>query len=294
MKKLLLILVIALLPTLALAGFIYDNTSDTIDSTTGDVTLGADDTTGGDALARSTVTGNFNIHIAALGTMTNGSTETIALFDDTPGGECAEVGGQTVTSDGTVFRVGTNSLKVVMEATPAVNEGVDCTITSDNFESNESIGFWFYTDTALTVAGDLFVELDDTDETDVTFDLPTVATINQWTWIELDISTCATCDTVDGVKIFVDTAGASTLAGATFYLDFMHKWDAADEESLGVDTVQDGVMAIIAIPTAAATDNNITTLAENTDYFVHYQSTDAIVTMTDQSANTGIAFVAHE
>lgn len=260
-----------------------------------DVTM-SDDSGGGDAGARNTLTAKFNIAVKSLGTMTNGSTETIALFDDTPAGECAEVGGQTVTNDAVVYRVGSNSLKLVFEATPPVaGEGVDCTISADNFGANESIGFWFRTDTALTVSGDLYVELDDDGGTDVQFDLPTVATINQWTWIELDISTCATCDIVNGVKIFVDATGAGTLSGAIVWFDFMHKWDADDEEALGVDLVQDGVLGVITAPAAAGSANTTSDLVENTGFFVNYQSTnDVLVTLTDQSANYGIAFLAHK
>ncbi|KKM81204.1 hypothetical protein LCGC14_1332180 [marine sediment metagenome] len=259
---------------------------------TGDLTI-SDPTNGGDAGARNTLTANFNIGVAAFGTMTNGSTETIALFDDTPAGECVEVGGQTAANDAAVYRVGTNSLKVTLEATPAADEGVDCTISADDFGSNESIGFWFRTDTALTASGDLFLELDDDGGTDVEFDFPTVATINQWTWIELDISTCATCDIVNGVKILVDATGATTLAGANFWLDFMYKWDADDEEALGVDIVQDGVLGVITVVDAAGTNNTTTARVENTDFFINYQvGNDAWVTLTDLSTFTGFGLFA--
>ncbi len=256
-------------------------------------TVVSDPTGGGDAGARNTLTANFNIAMFAFGTMTNGSTETIALFDDTPAGECLQVGGQTAANDAVVFRVGTNSLKLTMEATPAVDEGVDCTISADDFGANESIGFWFRTDTALTVSGDLYVELDDDGGTDVQFDLPTVLTINQWTWIELDISTCATCDVVNGVKIFVDATGATTLAGANIWFDFMYKWDADDEEAIAADLVQDGVLGVITIVDAFGTNNTTTGKVENTDFFINYQSgNDSWVTLTDLSTFTGFVIMA--
>jgi hypothetical protein len=261
---------------------------------TGDQVISAP-VAGGNDGARNTLTANFNIAAVAFGTMTNGSTETIALIDDDPAGECVEVGGQTVADDAVVRRVNTNSLKLTMEATPAADEGVDCTISADDFGSNESIGFWFRTDTALTASGDLFVELDDDGGTDVEFDLPTVATINQWTWIELDISTCATCDVVDGVKFLVDATGATTLAGANMWIDFAYKWDADDEEVLGVDIVQDGTLGVI---TSIAADggtqvHDTTSKVENTDFFINYQSgNDVWVTLADLSTFTGFGLFA--
>lgn len=261
---------------------------------TGDVVVSAP-TSGGDAGERNTLTANINMATFAFGTMTNGSTETIALFDDTPAGECAQVGGQTVTDDSSVVRVGTNSLKLAFEATPSTDEGVDCTISNDNFESNESIGFWFRTDTALTATGDLYLELDDDGGTDVQFDFPTVSTINQWTWIELDISTCATCDIVNGVKIFVDTTGATTLAGANVWFDFMYKWDADDEEAIGVDLIQDGVIGVVTWIAAdgGSQVHDTTGKVENTDFFINYQSgNDSWVTLADLSTFTGFVLMA--
>lgn len=262
---------------------------------TGDTVI-SDPTNGGDAGERNTLTANFNITIKSTGSMTNGSTEGIPLFSDTPATECAEVGGQTATNDNTVVRVGTNSLKLEFESTPPVaDEGVDCTFAggADDFGSNESIGFWFRTDTAMTASGDIYAELDDDGGTDVQFDLPAVNTINTWSWIELDISTCATCDVVDAIKFFVDTDGATRLSGATVWFDFAWKWDADDEEALGVDIVQDGVLGLVVAATAAGTGNTVSDLVENTGFFVNYQSgNDVLVTMTDQSANYGIAFVA--
>ena len=259
-----------------------------------DVTV-AGPTDGGDAGARNTMTALFNIAVKSLGTMTNGSTETIALTDDTPAGECAGIN-QTAANDAVVYRVGSNSLKVTFAATPSAADGVDCTLSgADDFGSNESIGFWFMTDTALS-SGDVYAELDDDGGTDVTFDLPAVATTDQWTWIELDISTCATCDVVDAIKFMVDAGGATTLAaGGNIWFDFVHKWDADDEEALGVNLVQDGVLGVVGITTAQDQANTPADLAENTDFFVHYESgNDFLVTLTDQSAVSGIAFVAKQ
>ena len=270
---------------------VLDNSAKNAWTHDADITV-SDESTGGDAGARNTIGGLFNIAIKSLGSMTNGSAETIALTDDTPAGECAGVN-QTTADDAAIYRVGSNSLKVTFASSPSADDGADCTITADDFGSNESIGFWFRTDTALS-AGDVYVELDDDGGTDVEFDLPAVATINQWTWIELDITTCATCDIVDGVKFLIDAGGATTLAaGGNIWIDFAYKWDADDEETLGVDIVQDGVLGVITAPTAAGSANTTSDLAENTGFFVNYQSgNDVLVTVTDQSANYGIAFLA--
>jgi len=263
---------------------------------TGDLTVSSD-STGGNAGARSQIIGLPKLTLAALGTMTNGTTETVAWMDTTPTGEWAEVDAGTnltATKDTTYYRVGAESLKLTV-STVAENDGVDATAPAqDDWSGNESFGFWIYSDEALT-AGDLDLTVDDSDGTDQVYNLPEVAA-NTWTWVEIDISGCnANCDTVDGVYILFTAQGAGALTDPDIYIDGVYKWDADDEETLGVNLVQDGVLSVLKVATAAGSANTPSSLAEHTDYFTHYQSgNDAVVTITDQSAGSGVAMVAYQ
>jgi len=228
-------------------------------------------------------------------TGTNGTTETAAYIDTTPTGEWAEVdagGNITVTADTTIYRHTTNSLKI--EFTSVVTpDGVDGTIAEDDMSGNESLGFWIYSTEALT-SGDFAVTLDDTDGTDQSYDVPAVGA-EVWTWVELDISGCdANCNTVDGVQFLATEQGAGNLTAVDIYLDGMMKWDADDEETLGLAIVQDGVINVLTIPTAAATDNTWGVAVENVDFFINYaDGADGLVWITDQSAVQALAFVAY-
>lgn len=239
------------------------------------------------------------IDMRALGTMTNGSTETTLYIDTDPAGEWAEIDSGsivTITEDATYYRDSTNSVKVAFTSGASENvDGVDGTIVQDDLSGNESIGFWIYSDTALT-SGDLDVTLDDTDGTDQAYTIGTVV-VDTWTWIELDISGCdANCDTTDGIKILLTAQGETNLSGSAFniYIDAMYKWDSADEETLGRDVVTDGVMAVNTLIDADNNVHRMVRLTEWTDYFIHYQSTDAIVIISDQSTKSGIALIAYE
>jgi hypothetical protein len=262
----------------------------------GDLTV-SEDSTGGNAGARSQVIGMPAIQLVALGTMTNGSTESANYLDDNPTGEWTEVDAGTnlvVTADSSVYRVGSTSLQI--EFTDVVeNDGVTGTAgDQDNLSSNESIGFWIYSDVAIT-AGDFNLVVDDSDGTDQTYDIGAVsATV--WTWKEIDISGCdANCDTMDNINILATSQGGTNLTAANVYLDGMWKWDADDEEALGVNLVQDGVLSVVTIVTAQDQANTPSVPAEQTDYVVNYQSgNDVIVTTTDQSANSGVALVAYQ
>jgi hypothetical protein len=76
----------------------------------------------------------------------------------------------------------------------------------------------------------------------------------------------------------------------------MWKWDADDEEDLGDNIVDHGVLAAWTITTAEGQPNTPTALTEDTDFFVHYAATgnDMIVTVTDQSAESGMVMISKE
>jgi len=268
----------------------------------GDVTVSSDPT-GGNAGARSQVIGLPRIKYVGLSTMVNGTTETTAYIDETPTGEWAEVDAGTnvaVTADTTYYRDVTNSLKVAFGATAVAGDGVDGTITVDDLSANESVGFWAYTDATTAVAsGDFALTLDDTDGTDQTYVLPAL-TSGVWTWVELNIAACdANCNTTDGVKVLLTTQGAlkygvSTGEAVNLYLDAMYKWDADNEEALGVSIVQDGVLGILTLVDANTGTHGQASLTEYTDFFTHYETgADFIVTVSDQSTKSGTALIAY-
>jgi len=154
---------------------------------------------------------------------------------------------------------------------------------------------WVYSTVALT-AGDLVLEISDSGPvvTDVNF--PAVATANQWTWCEIDISGVADAskNVVESVAIDLSTAGAA-LGAFTAYFDGMAKWDAANEEALGLDVYEDGVFAVYAQATAAGSANTVSVLAEQTDYIIHYEAgNDFFIAVSNQSAASIFGLAALE
>ena len=119
----------------------------------------------GNAGAKHEFQGLAKIKLVSLGTMTNGTTETVKYIDSTPTGEWAEVDAGTailITKDTTYYREGAESLKIAFTADAAAADGADGTIAGDDFSSNESIGFWIYSTVGLAAA-DFYIELDDND-----------------------------------------------------------------------------------------------------------------------------------
>lgn len=261
-----------------------------------DVTV-AEEVTGGNAAAKIELIGLPAVKYVALAAGTNGTTETTAYMDDSPAGEWAPVDADvTESADTTYYRVGSTSYKMAIATTADADDGAIIDITNDNLESNESIGFWIYSDLGLA-AGDLTLLIDDT-SADTDFDLPEIVPY-KWQWVEIDVTSLAagTGDVVDKVGITLSAAGAAKAAQQAFnvYLDGMFKWDSTDEETLGVALVQDGVLGILAVATAAGSANTHSLLAEQTDYGVNYQTgNDVIFWITDQSANSNTAMVAYQ
>lgn len=258
-----------------------------------DVTLPAD-ATGGNAGAKNELSGLPRLKLVALGTMTNGSTETTSYEDDTPDGEFAPIDADvTEALDSTIYRIGSASYKALFAATAAANDGFKRTITSDDLQNNESVGMWLYP--SVTIAsGDLQILLtDDGGARNVNIG---ALTANKWNWVEVDISSLdgTTGNAITEFGITLTAQGATNLAAFNLYMDGAWKWDASDEEALGANILADGVLAVMTTATAAGTVNTQAVPAENTDYFIHYETgNDFIVTVTDQSANSGVAVVAY-
>ncbi len=260
----------------------------------GDLTVEAEET-GGNAGAKNEVIGLPRVALVALGAGTNGTTESTAYIDTTPTGEWAEIDHGTnvaITADTSIYRCTTNSVKIAYTDV-YTGDGVDGTIVQDDLSSNESIGFYIYSSVPLA-SGYITMTLDDTNGTDQAYSVPAVAA-DVWTWVEIDISGCnANCDTVDGIKFTASGPAANALGAANVYLDCMYKWDATDEEALGQDILQDGVLGIMSVLTGQDQANTQTVLVEWTDYFANYQTgADVVVWITDQSARSNTAFIAY-
>lgn len=266
-------------------------------SHTGDYTIN-DDATGGDAGASNIYRGLIGIQLIALNTMTNGSTETTSYMDDTPNGEYAPTANVTeIAGDGdgvtTHYRIGAHSYGATWAATAVATNGVACAIANDNLEANESIGLWLMPTVAAGAGALQIYVLDDTGPTQRLFDLPAL-TADVWQWVEVDISALAAGTGDVCTEFGVVLAAASPLIGTEFtlYIDDPWKWDAANEEALGAAIVADGVVSVLAIATAAASDNTHVNLVAGTDYFIHYETgNDFLVMITNQSAASGMALI---
>jgi hypothetical protein len=226
----------------------------------------------------------------ALGTGTNGATETVRYVDDTPAGEWSAVDGDVTVSTDTNYifgRESSGSLKLAFAATATSGDGALATIATDNLESNEYISFPIYSTEALS-SGDVQLVLTD-DGGDRTFDFA-VSSKDTWTWIDVDISslTGGTGDVVSKVKLLLTSQGAANLGAFTLYVGPMFKWDTTDEEALGADVYMDSVHVFGG---ASAGWTNPTVLTELTDYFVRYNAggTDSLVWISDQFSRTNIA-----
>jgi hypothetical protein len=93
----------------------------------------------------------------------------------------------------------------------------------------------------------------------------------------------------------MSTTGASAHGAFDFYVDAMYKWDSADEEALGKNLVQDGVLSVLALVTANTGDHTQIALVENTNFFVAYRTgNDSIVWITDQSTYSATALIAYQ
>lgn len=268
----------------------------------GDVTI-APDVTGGNLGASSTLKAVVNTALIPTAALTNGaaSVKTKALMDDTPAAEFSAVtvtAAPTDTQDATIARIGTNSLKLAWPSTSVAGDGIAFTaFSAENWEAQESVGFWLYVSEAIA-AGDLtFVTVDSTG--DVAFNIPAVATANKWTWVEVDISSLAagTGDAVTNYKILLSTAGATAHAAFSSYIDGAWKWDATEETALGVDLIDQpgAVRSVLTVLTAETGANTFAALVEGTDYFVHSESgNDFLVTITDQSTKSAIVLAHHK
>jgi len=277
--------------------------SDSLTLNGGDVTLSTD-ATHGNARAKNEFYGLPRIKNVGIGTMANGTTNTIITDigdSETPATDWTAIDVDTVMSnDSTYYRQGTASLKMAIAATADATDGCTNALASGNqdWSDDESVGMWFYADRTLEAA-DLQLVISDSAPKDSTADFPAYTTANVWQWIEINIGGIANGDkdAITDLSIELSAAGAAKAALGAFnvYMDFIVKWDGAEEEALNLAIPYDGVLSLTVID-ATNTSATCANIVEYTDYFVHYQSgNDAIVIISDQSNadKVGLALVAY-
>jgi len=254
-----------------------------------DLTLTAE-ASGGNAGAKHEFIGLPRIKLIGGGQGTNPGSQTIALVDDTPDGEFAPVDADVAeAADATYYKHGSKSYKATFAATAAAGDGfIDAGLGGNaSWEDMESVGLLVYS-TAAWAAGDLTLVLTD-DGGARTFNIPSLAAANVWTWLEVDITTldAGTGDSIGDVAVLLSAAGEAALDEFLVYLDIAYAWDAADEEALGVAIQQDGILGVVNTESGAS-------LVELADYIVHYESgSDFIVYITDQSAADVVVLAAY-
>ena len=262
-----------------------------------DVTL-AVDSTGGNAGVVNEFVGVPKIRLRALGILNNADQLKGPYTDDTPAGEwTAHDADCVVSTDTSYYKVGSASLKLAFTDTAADGDGATNALGGgdEDWSADESVGFWIYSDTALS-DGDMCLAVTDNATDDETTTIGAVSA-NVWTWVELEIGSIADADknVVTDIKLEITAQGEAALGAFNVYFDTGYKWDGAQEIALGVDVLTDGVMSVVTITDAQDQTNTTTNIAEYTDYFVHYETgNDFILLITDQSAESGTALVALE
>jgi cytoskeletal protein CcmA (bactofilin family) len=260
--------------------------------TGGDVTLNAA-TGNGNGAVQNEYIGLPRIKLVGGAQGTNPGSQTIDLIDDSPTGEFEPVDSDVTEAEGSVagvFKVDSSSYEATFADTAAEDDGfIDADLGSDAaWDDMESVGMWLYITSASTdtlQGGDLQLVLTD-DGGDRKFDIPAVSTPETWTWVEVNIAT-GDLSSISDVAITLTANGETNMGAFTLYLDEMWVWDAVDEEALSTAILDGGVLSVVDTEGGA-------TLAEWTDYIVHYESgNDFIVYVTDQSAADVVALLAY-
>lgn len=263
----------------------------------------APDTTGGDRGVRSEIQALPRIKMVSLGTGTDGGTESVTLSSDAQDSSWVALSSLvTVSASSTHFRVGSTALKLAFtgdgdpnDPNDVLTSGAQLNITNDDWSSNESVGFWIYSEASLA-SGDLRLLVDDTSD-DTFFNVPAVPA-KKWTWVKVSIASLdgTTGNVVDKIDLVLSVAGVRKAAANPFslYADNMYKWDSANEEDLGTDILQDGVLSVLSMTTDPNLPSTTSDLIENTDYFVDYRSgDDSLVWTLDMSAASATSLVAY-
>ena len=254
-------------------------------------------------MLQSTLATGFALHsqyvgipklgVTHMATLTNGTTSTAVA---TPLlGACSAVVNGTETDDTAFFVTGAASYKYVWQATVAENDGIDCVIAYPAVTDPIRLGFWFRSDVAI-VSGDIDINFDDGGVTDGTYSTFATTVVDEWQWVELDITTAcaAECASVDGIEFLAtaQAAAGSALDGVSMYIDQLAMWKAADETAIG-DIRVGGLVDFTYAPKANTSANTLIQGVEWTSHFITYQSgADAVISITDLSAQYGTTLEA--
>lgn len=263
-----------------------------------DLTLNSP-TDGGNGNVANEFVGVPKLRGFVAGTMTNGAAagKTVTGYiDETPAGEWTASTNGTDATDSSVYRKGTASLSLALTSAAVATNGMTNTLSGGNedWSDDESFGFWHRCSSA-TSAGDLVLRITDSVAGATSVNIPALATADKWSWVEVNIGgvTNTSKDVLTDISIQLSSAGATAHGALTCYFDYAYKWDSTEEEAIGQNIYEDGLVALYATATLSSTANTPALLAEGTDYFVHYESgNDFVVTITDQSANSGWGVVA--
>lgn len=233
--------------------------------------------------------------VTHIATLTNGGTS-VAIATPLVAACNAIVNGAEA-DDTTNFITASSSYKYTWAAAVAADDGIDCVIAYPAVTDPISFGFWFRTDTVI-VSGDIDINFDDGGVTDGTISTLAVTVLDEWQWIEMDITTACSgdCSEVDGIE-FLATAQAATndtLDDAIINIDQLAMWKAADEKAIG--NIRVG--GLIDFTYALKAQDQVNTMVQGvewTSHFVNYQTgADAVISVTDLSAQYGTTLEALE
>jgi hypothetical protein len=267
----------------------------------GDVTLnqvetatyGAPNTMTATPAALNQYIGIPRLGVTHMATLTNGATSVAVA---TPSlANCSAIVNGAEADDATYYITGSSSYKYTWAADVAAADGIDCVIAYPAVTDPIRLGFWFRSDTII-LSGDIDINFDDGGVTDGTYSTFATTVVDEWQWVELDITTaCAgECASVDGIE-FLATAQAdagTTLDGVVMYIDQLAMWKAADETAIG-DIQVGGLIDFSYAPKAAGSANTPTEGVEWTSHFVTYNAgADAIISITDLSGQYGTTLEA--
>ena len=252
-------------------------------------------TDGGNQGLHTSITGQPNLTILPITALTDGSTNTHIWMDGAETGWSAINARTVCSSDTDVWRVGDSSLLTAFSAAAVANDGaIGIDAGDQDLQNNESFGFWIYA-TGNLRAGDFVLQLVDV-TANTSINVPAVKN-RIWTWVELDISGIAagSRDAVSDINFMITTAGAAAHGAIDIYVDSVVTWDVACESALGQTLVDNGVLDVFGVLTAAGSNNTFVALAEWTAYFTHYEDgVDFIVDITNNSTYTALAFLAYQ
>lgn len=231
--------------------------------------------------------------VTHIATLSNGGTSVAIAAPLT--GACNAIANGAEANDTTNFVTASSSYKYTWAADVATNDGIDCVIAYPAVTDPISFGFWFRTDTAIS-SGDIDINFDDGGVTDGTFSTFATTTLDEWHWIELDITTACSgeCASVDGIEFLATAqgAGAGVLDDIVMNIDQLAMWKAADEVAIG-NIYVGGLIDLAYAPKAQDGVNTVVKGVEWTSHFVNYQTgADAIISVTDLSAQYGTTLEA--